>query len=117
VLNFAKHLHGFRVRGVSAPRKADDSCAPLVRSVRPDQVSEIFETSEQAIYGLLAHPSALGENAGASPIGARKSEERHVRQAEFRKARRIQIVDDTPVNGLGRNAQQRADEHVAGFDR
>jgi mannose-6-phosphate isomerase-like protein (cupin superfamily) len=37
--------------------------------------------------------------------------------AEPLKARHIQFLDDAALNGLGGNAQQRADEHISGFDR
>jgi hypothetical protein len=82
-----------------------------------DQISEIFQTPEQAVHGLLAHPCALGENGGANPVGARESEYRYVGQAKPLEAHRIQVAEDAPVNGLGRNAQHRADEHIFGRDR
>ncbi len=101
-LDLAEHLQSLCPRGVSALGKADNARAALIRRVGPDQISEIFQTPEQAVHGLLAHPCALGQNAGANSVGAWESEYRYVRQAKPLEARRIQVADDAPVNGLGR---------------
>jgi hypothetical protein len=59
---------------------------------------------------LLAHPCTLGQNAGANPVGARKSEYRYMRQAKPFEACCIQVADDASVNGFGRSTQHRADK-------
>jgi hypothetical protein len=89
---------------VSASSKANNSRAALIRRVGSNQISKIFEAPKQTVHGLLAYPCSLGENARADSVWARKAKERHVRQSEPLKARRIQILDDAPVDGLGRNA-------------
>jgi hypothetical protein len=91
--------------------------AAPVGHVGPDEIAETFEAPEELIHGLLAHPGALGEQAGANPIRTRKLQYRHVRHAEFLEPGRVELRDDPALNGLSRHAQQRADEHVLRLDR
>ncbi|MDX2153058.1 MAG: BrnT family toxin [Bryobacteraceae bacterium] len=73
----------------------------------------IFKALEQPLHGLLAHARAISERARANSIRTRELQHPHVRQAQAVKARRIQLPDDAALDGLGWNAQQRADEHLA----
>lgn len=107
----------FCVGGASALRHADNARAALVGRVGPDEIAETFEAPEQLIHGLLAHFGALGQQAGANAIRTRKLQHRHVRYAQFLEPGRVELRDDPALNGLGRHAQQRADEHVLRLDR
>lgn len=114
--DFPEYLVDFGVRGVPAPGEADNPRTTLLGSARPDEIPGLLEASEEAVHGLLAHASALGERAGANPIRARKLEHRNMRHTELFETGRIQILDDPAMDGLSRNTQQRAYEHFAGFE-
>ncbi len=113
--DLAEHVQGLCPRGVSAFCEADNARAALLRRIRPNQVPAILEGAEQPVHRLLAHPGALRENPWALPVRAGIPQQGHVRQAELFEARGIQFAEDAALNGLRRNAHQRADEHMLGF--
>ena len=105
------------VGGASALGQADDSCAAFIGGGRPREIAKPFETPQQLVHRLLADAGALGEHARADAIGARELQHRHVRHAQLLETGRVQLGDDPAVNGLGRHAQQRADQHLVGVRR
>ena len=114
VLDVAEDVVDFRVRGAPAPGEADHPRATPAGRVGPDDVAEPLQTPEQLVHGLLAHAGALSESAGANSIRTRKLQHRHVRHAQLLETGRIELLDDAVLDRLGRDPQQRADEHVPG---
>src|SRR5215472_3486938 len=100
-----EHFQSLRVGSMSAFGEADKARATLIRRIGADQISEFLQAPEQPIHRLFTHSGALRKNARASPIGTRIPKHCHMRKAESFKARRIEFMNDTPLNGLGWNAQ------------
>jgi len=88
----------------------------MVRGVGPDDIAETLEAAQELVHGLLAHPGALSECAGANTIRPRKLQHRHVRHAKIVEPSCIHPLDDPALNGLTRHAEQRPDEHVFRLD-
>jgi hypothetical protein len=82
--------------------------AAPVGHVGPDEIAETFEAPEELIHGLLAHPGALGEQAGANPIRTRKLQYRHVRHAEFLEPGRAASLSPESESRAARTASMRA---------
>ena len=68
------------------------------------------------VHGLIAHADAVGEYARADPIRVRKLQHRHARHAEVAETGRVELGDDSAVNGLGWHPQQGADQHLLRCD-
>ena len=94
-----------------------DARAALAGHIRSIEVAKSLEAAKQLVHGLFAHPGAIGEHAGANAVRARKLQHRHVRQAQVVEACGVELRDEPSLNGLGRHAQQRSDEHVLRRDR
>src|SRR5579863_226491 len=104
-LNIAEDADHFRVDGASAPGQADNPGTSFAGRVGPDDITEALEAPEELVHRLLADPRALGEHAGANPIGTWKLQHRHMRYAKLLEARRVELLDDAALNGLARHAQ------------
>ena len=65
----------------------------------------------------LLMPARSAITPGRSPSGPGIAEDRDVGQVESLEARRIELTDDTPMNGLSRSAQQRADQQLPRLDK
>jgi hypothetical protein len=115
-LDFEKYVVGFCVHGVPTFGEADDSGAAFVQCVGPDDITETFQTAEEFVHGLLAHPGAFGEGARSDPVWTWKLQDRHMRYAKPLKTRRAKLFDDAALDRLRWDAQQRPNEHVLDCD-
>lgn len=72
-----------------------------------------YRTSRSSWFmACLLMPRTFGEHAWTGPVHSRKLQDRHMRHAQLREAGGVELADDPTVNRLGRNAQQRADQHL-----
>jgi hypothetical protein len=101
-----------RVCGASSSGQADNSRASFVGSVGPGDISEGFEAPKKLVHGLLAYTGAFGERARTNPIRAWKLQHRHMRHPELLESGRIELVDNPTMNGLSRNPQEGANQHL-----
>lgn len=115
-LDVPEDLVNFGVCGASAFRQVNNSRAAFVRHLGPDNIPETFEASEELVHGLLADAGTFGKHPRANPIRPRKLQNRHMRHPELLETGRVQLVDDTAMDRLRRNAQQGSNKHM-GFQR
>jgi len=115
LLDIAKNVDYFRECGPSSSGKANDSLAALGRGRDPNDIAETFQAAEQLVYRLFADARALGQNARTDTVRTRKLKHSDMGKPQLIEARGIQPLDDAPVDGLSRNAQQGADQHVFRF--
>ena len=116
-LDVAQDVDDFCIRSMSSPGEADNSRTTLLGRIGPGDITEILKASEDPVHGLLAHAGAFSESTGTGSIGAGKLQRRHVRHAQAVKSGSVELLNDTALDGLRGNAEQRADEHLCRFDR
>ena len=110
--DIAEDVVDFCIDGASASGEANHSRATFIGGVRPGEIPEAFETTEQLIHGLLADTSAVSQQARTNSIRTGILQHRHVWHAQVVEPGGVEFGDDAPVNGLSRNSKQGANQHL-----
>ena len=116
-LDVPEDVEDFRVGGVSALGQTDDAGAAFLGRIASGEIPETFEAPKKLVHGLLAHAGPLGQHAWSNAVGARELQYRHGWHTQPVETCGVESVDDPTGNGLGRNPQKGADEHLFDGDR